>query len=275
MTIGEFVGMIGSRLSCDCDNISSKGLDAAGELPCCICREEDIWERGQRNHWLDAYDVENREASLEKRTAAKILHGLLKWELNEADEAQWGEAAKLQDLYDCRTCVNHVAQVYAKGIMEAAVSDLFLFGMREVVTGEQARLYLDRCFGKAQRLDWIKIGSTDGKSITDNNGIANKESEEKSVLTREEAAQYISVCKPGNLVDVRSGAEYTKQHIDGAVSIPLTKILEKPEMIAEDKSELILLYCDAGYQSRIAANCLREAGFLNVIAFQTQETLNV
>ena len=63
---------------------------------------------------------------------------------------------QLQDLFDCRTCVNHVAQMYTKGIMTAytnrnASEDLgqentLIFGMHRGVEEAQAEEMLKRAF---------------------------------------------------------------------------------------------------------------------------------
>ena len=45
----------------------------------------------------------------------------MKIELGVADLQDISAAEELADLYTCHTCVNHIAQVYLRGIMEAQV----------------------------------------------------------------------------------------------------------------------------------------------------------
>ena len=45
--------------------------------------------------------------------------------LGEEDESDWSAAERLQDLYSCHVCLNHIAQVYVKGIMGGRREDLF------------------------------------------------------------------------------------------------------------------------------------------------------
>lgn len=54
---------------------------------------------------------------VKRQTAAGIVHKYLLDVLKESDEADIRGAYVLKDLFDCRVCVNHVAQVYLKGIM--------------------------------------------------------------------------------------------------------------------------------------------------------------
>ena len=57
---------------------------------------------------------------LDRKTAAKTVHEYLLNTMAEADSDHWKKAEALKDLYDCRTCAAHIAQVYVKGIMAAS-----------------------------------------------------------------------------------------------------------------------------------------------------------
>lgn len=54
---------------------------------------------------------------LRRQNAAGVVHKYLLDVLKEPDEADIRRAYVLKDLFDCRVCVNHVAQVWLKGIM--------------------------------------------------------------------------------------------------------------------------------------------------------------
>jgi rhodanese-related sulfurtransferase len=69
------------------------------------------------------------------------------------------------------------------------------------------------------------------------------------------------------LVDVRPEREYGEEHINSAINAPLLSILKNPFMFSENREKNILLYCMEGYQSKAAAQCLKEAGYKNVAFF--------
>lgn len=72
------------------------------------------------------------------------------------------------------------------------------------------------------------------------------------------------------LVDVRTREAYAEEHLSGAVNIPFSVILENPGAVSAEQAALLLLYCDGGYQSEIAANRLAEAGYLQAYSFATK-----
>ena len=56
---------------------------------------------------------------LDRRGAAKITHLFIRDVFGIKDLDNIDPAEKLRDLYDCRVCVNHIAQIYLRGIMDA------------------------------------------------------------------------------------------------------------------------------------------------------------
>ena len=68
---------------------------------------------------IDKYEAEHPEEKVLRKDAARIIHLYMLNILNIRDEEDISSAAILKDLYDCRVCVNHIAQVYLKGIMKA------------------------------------------------------------------------------------------------------------------------------------------------------------
>ena len=50
---------------------------------------------------------------------AKMLHQYIKNDKGIRDIDDISGAAVLKDLYDCRVCVDHIAQVYLRGLMDA------------------------------------------------------------------------------------------------------------------------------------------------------------
>ncbi|MCR4900157.1 MAG: hypothetical protein K5907_04995 [Treponema sp.] len=69
--------------------------------------------------WIEDQDERFCDKTLNRQTAARIIHQFMKIELGVPDLADISGANELADLYTCHTCVNHIAQVYLRGIMEA------------------------------------------------------------------------------------------------------------------------------------------------------------
>jgi hydroxyacylglutathione hydrolase len=64
------------------------------------------------------------------------------------------------------------------------------------------------------------------------------------------------------IVDVRTSAEWRAGHIDGATHMPLARLPEKIDAL--DPSAPVLVYCQAGVRSLVAASTLRRKGFTDV-----------
>lgn len=63
-------------------------------------------------------------------------------------------------------------------------------------------------------------------------------------------------------IDVRSDEEYQEQHLEGAINIEYTEILEGVASL--DKDTEILLYCGSGRRAGLALEALEAQGFTNV-----------
>lgn len=259
ITTGEFVSVIlrrfpetegdsGNAVRDNCGAEDNSG-NAAGNFP-----GADIWRRGMERGWLEERERLEAEKPIERRTAAKIVHEFLRRECGEADEADWGAARRLKDLYDCRTCVNHVAQVYAKGIMKGLSEDIF--GMREGLQTEEAVEIAERMADRKRRRPPLDVLKEDALSRR---------------LSLEQALALARGDSRAVLVDVRTREAYAREHLSGAVNIPFSVILEDPGAVTADQTAPLLLYCDRGYQSEIAANRLAEAGYLQAYGFATEE----
>ena len=64
------------------------------------------------------------------------------------------------------------------------------------------------------------------------------------------------------VVDVRTSAEWHGGHIDDATHVPLARLPERVNGI--DSSAPVLVYCQAGVRSLVAASALRRLGFMKV-----------
>lgn len=80
---------------------------------------EDVFSQGLENSWLEFEDKLYREDEITRKNIARIIHLYLLKEQGISDLQDISKASELRDLYDCRVCVNHVAQIYLRGIMGA------------------------------------------------------------------------------------------------------------------------------------------------------------
>lgn len=228
--------------------------------------ESSLPDYGRRRGWLEDKDATGWKKAVERRDAARIIHEFLRRELKEKDENDWQGAEQLKDLYDCHICVNHVAQVYAKGIMEPA-EGRDIFGMRRELTEQEAELIVLRIFSREKRKP---------PQISD---MENRRSPQKphlqcraaTGLSKEEALRRFSEESHALLIDVRIQAEYEEEHLTGAICVPMAYILRNPRCIIEDYRIPLFFYCGQGYQSEVAANCAAQAGYENVFYFGLEE----
>ncbi len=103
MTIEQFVQEIWRGLS---------PLEHRGLSP------QELLHYGHIAGWLEDQDEMHPAAQIDRRTVARIIHQFMKLELHIPDIPDISSAEVLKDLYTCRVCANHVAQVFAKGFME-------------------------------------------------------------------------------------------------------------------------------------------------------------
>lgn len=66
------------------------------------------------------------------------------------------------------------------------------------------------------------------------------------------------------LIDVRSRREFSENHLNGAINIPLPEVKKNIERYVRDKSKKILVYCEYGGRSARVVEILDELGYINV-----------
>lgn len=108
MTIEDFVVQIWRGLSPLFQN--SRGLSPLSP--------QNLLHYGHITGWLEDQDEAHPKAQIDRRTVARIIHQFMKLELHIKDNPDISSAEMLKDLYTCRVCANHVAQVYVKGLMD-------------------------------------------------------------------------------------------------------------------------------------------------------------
>ena len=67
------------------------------------------------------------------------------------------------------------------------------------------------------------------------------------------------------IVDVRSGREFKKGHVPGALHIPFWAMLSRSSEIPTPPDEPVVIYCEHGPRAGLAKAALRAAGFRQVI----------
>lgn len=194
---------------------------------------------------IEDYDIGNWDFPIERRAAARIAHETLLLELGENDEMEWSAANSLQDLYICRTCVIHIAQMYVKGIMLGR--DNSMFDVRGGISYAEAESIIERLIDREKR-----IPQTEGRE------------HKVQELTPEEAWELVLNDNRTMIIDVRTLDEYKSGHIDGSISIPLHDISNNPFSLCENRDTPIILYCVRGYKSTVAASILIDAGFTSI-----------
>ena len=79
---------------------------------------EGIYVNGRNEGWLEAEDEVFKARPVTRKNVARICHMYL-LKVMKVNDLDITRAKELKDLYDCRVCANHVAQVYLRGIMDA------------------------------------------------------------------------------------------------------------------------------------------------------------
>ena len=66
-----------------------------------------------------------------------------------------------------------------------------------------------------------------------------------------------------NIMDVRKPSEWSAEHIDGSINIPLDFINDKMSEMSKEKT--YYMHCRSGYRSTVAASILKARGFEQLI----------
>ena len=115
---------------------------------------QNLLNYGHVKGWLEDWDEHDSGRPVDKRTAARIIHQFMKLELGVpeiADKESYTKAEGLRDLYLCRSCANHIAHVYVRGIMEAEYIEAngeqcLIFNGSRTITPEEAKTIISNTF---------------------------------------------------------------------------------------------------------------------------------
>lgn len=106
-----------------------------------LLNSDNAIDKAHDNGLIDLYMTEHSEENILRKDAARILHLYLKKISHIKDEENISKASVLKDLYDCRVCADHIAQVYLKGIMKGHdySGGLMIFDPNVEITAEESR----------------------------------------------------------------------------------------------------------------------------------------
>lgn len=76
--------------------------------------------------------------------------------------------------------------------------------------------------------------------------------------TAQQLAEGLKSSAPPLVLDVRTDREWNDKHIEGALHVPLNKLLERVEEVPKDRK--LVIHCLGGYRSAIAASILASHG---------------
>jgi rhodanese-related sulfurtransferase len=85
------------------------------------------------------------------------------------------------------------------------------------------------------------------------------------VMQPQELAERMDSKNPPTVVDVRTGFEFRKGHIPGAIHAPTWKILLRLAHIPADKKAELVLTCELGPRALIAMGLLKAFGYRNMV----------
>lgn len=66
------------------------------------------------------------------------------------------------------------------------------------------------------------------------------------------------------IVDVRTPEEFQQGHVPNAINVPLSNIIDNPDILTFSKEKPIVLYCRSGYRAGKAAEALQKYGYTNL-----------
>jgi len=110
----------------------------------------------------------------------------------------------------------------------------------------------------------LRTNRTGGKTVA---RIIQEAAEHISFMTMDELRQRIDRGDPGlQILDVREADAYAAGHIPGAIHLPRGQLELRVDAVFPDPSVRILVYCEFGKISTIAAGTLHGMGFSGAIA---------
>lgn len=214
---------------------------------------------------IEELDVMEFQHPPRRDRAARIVHLYLRRIKGEADEDTQTLAGKLLDIYDCRTCVNHIIQVIEKGIFAPKLCHTLdgekpIFGNREPMTREEITEVCSRAIWPERRLPIADCGVPSTKSPGETAATGDLVMQSPEVLRYEKKL----------VVDVRPARDAQKTDMPGAIHCSLTAILEGTFDNLFREYDCVLFFCEEGVLARIAENYVRDKSLTCAQSFSMQ-----
>lgn len=105
----------------------------------------------------------------------------------------------------------------------------------------------------------MKHSASSGRAEPDANAASNLDAEARGIC--EVSPQELAAMQARGealIVDVREPEEYAREHIEGAINIPLSKV--EPGALPDAGEKIIVLHCRSGVRSEQAAKALLSGG---------------
>jgi len=67
------------------------------------------------------------------------------------------------------------------------------------------------------------------------------------------------------IADVRAPDEYAKEHVSGAISLPVNTIEQEAPSALPDKTCAVIVYCRSGRRAALAAEKLDALGYIRIL----------
>ena len=114
--------------------------------------DKELLRYAHARGWIEDQDERFCNNALNRQTAARVMHQFMKIELGVPDLQDISAANVLADLYICHSCVNHIAQIFLRGIMEAQTVEkdgveYKIFNHLEEISEEEAISFIRRVSG--------------------------------------------------------------------------------------------------------------------------------
>lgn len=190
------------------------------------------------------------EGNINRFEAARQVCEVLRNDLGEPEEKAWQQALDLKDIYECNKCVGNVAQAYVKGIIEPGRENEFCGN--DIISEEEKKQIISRVFSTSARKK---------PKVSERAPICERISYEKALELRSQGAIFI---------DVRDKESFEGRY--GEVfftNIPYKDMYLNPQGVSADKKKAVVLRCNKGYLSTLAAKLLLEHGYTTVYVLNT------
>jgi hypothetical protein len=122
--------------------------------------DDELFVHAYKNQLIDNHEYLHPDEKISRKAAAGIIHRVLLFLCEEMDDADISASERLADLYDCHTCVQHISQVFCKGIIDCKTilnygkkENISIFDMNSGVTADEMKCILDRIWNKEMRLN--------------------------------------------------------------------------------------------------------------------------